>query len=89
LGGLKNSDAWVKLAQHNNIGWWATSALESNIGLNAIAQWTATKKIQVPHGLGTGSLYTNNIPSPLVVSKGQLVYDVSKRWDLGEVKGKN
>ena len=50
---------------------------------------TATKNIQVPHGLGTGSLYTNNIPSPLVVSKGQLVYDVSKRWDLGEVKGKN
>jgi o-succinylbenzoate synthase len=85
LGGLKNSDAWVKLAQHNNIGWWATSALESNIGLNAIAQWTATKNLQVPHGLGTGSLYSNNIPSPLVVSNGQLVYDGSKGWDLGNL----
>jgi o-succinylbenzoate synthase len=85
LGGLKNSDAWVKLAQHNNIGCWATSALESNIGLNAIAQWTATKNLQVPHGLGTGSLYSNNISSPLVVSNGQLVYDKSKKWELGEV----
>jgi o-succinylbenzoate synthase len=85
LGGLKNSDAWVNLAQHNNIGWWATSALESNIGLNAIAQWTATKNLLVPHGLGTGSLYTNNISSPLVVSNGQLVYDGSKGWDLGEL----
>lgn len=82
LGGLSNSEAWVNLAQHNNIGWWATSALESNIGLNAIAQWTATQHLQVPQGLGTGSLYSNNIPSPLTVSNGQLVYDKSKKWEL-------
>lgn len=85
LGGLSNSEAWVKLAQHNNIGWWATSALESNIGLNAIAQWTATQHLQVPQGLGTGSLYTNNIPSPLTVSNGQLVYDKSKKWELTDI----
>jgi o-succinylbenzoate synthase len=82
LGGLKNSEAWVNLAQQQNIGWWATSALESNIGLNAIAQWTATQHLEVPQGLGTGSLYTNNIPSPLVVSNGQLVYDKSKVWEV-------
>lgn len=81
LGGLKNSEAWVKLVQQHNIGWWATSALESNIGLNAIAQWTSTQQVQLPQGLGTGSLYTNNISSPLVVSHGQLVYDKGKKWD--------
>jgi len=89
LGGLSNSEVWVKLAQQHNIGWWATSALESNIGLNAIAQWTATQHLQVPQGLGTGSLYTNNIPSPLVVSNGQLIYDERKGWELGEVLNLN
>jgi O-succinylbenzoate synthase len=83
LGGLSNSEAWVKLAQQNDIGWWATSALESNIGLNAIAQWTSTQQLTLPQGLGTGSLYTNNITSPLVVSNGQLVYDKGVKWEVG------
>ncbi len=85
LGGLKNSEAWVKLAQQQQIGWWATSALESNIGLNAIAQWTSTQHLTLPQGLGTGSLYTNNITSPLVVSNGQLVYDTNKKWELLDI----
>ena len=63
------------------IGWWATSALESNIGLNAIAQWTSTFKNKMPQGLGTGSLYTNNISSPLVVKNGFLFFDVNKWWE--------
>ncbi|MBP9186858.1 MAG: o-succinylbenzoate synthase [Bacteroidia bacterium] len=86
LGGLKNSEHWVKLAHKNNIGWWATSALESNIGLNAIAQWTSTQQLQTPQGLGTGSLYANNINSPLLVNNGKLSYNTSLNWEveLGE-----
>lgn len=65
LGGFAESDAWIKLALKNDIGWWATSSLESNIALNALAQWCSTHQVQLPQGLGTGSLYKNNIPSPL------------------------
>lgn len=64
-GGFKESDRWIELAGNRNIGWWATSALESNIGLNAIAQWVARYNPTMPQGLGTGALYTNNFPSPL------------------------
>ena len=64
-GGFKESDRWIELAENRNIGWWATSALESNIGLNAIAQWVARYNPTMPQGLGTGALYTNNFPSPL------------------------
>ncbi len=74
VGGFKDSEEWVQLAQTLNIGWWATSALESNIGLNAIAQWTAKMKTTMPQGLGTGSLFTNNINSPLQIIKDNLVY---------------
>ncbi|MFS4447201.1 o-succinylbenzoate synthase [Maribacter sp. 2307UL18-2] len=75
VGGYKGSAEWIALASKLNIGWWVTSALESNIGLNAIAQWTFTLKNALPQGLGTGSLFTNNIESPLKVSKGTLSYD--------------
>lgn len=75
VGGYKGSMEWITLANKMNIGWWVTSALESNIGLNAIAQWTFTLKNPMPQGLGTGSLFTNNIESPLKVSKGALSYD--------------
>lgn len=64
-GGFEESDRWIELAENRNIGWWATSALESNIGLNAIAQWVARYNPTMPQGLGTGALYTNNFPSPL------------------------
>ncbi|CEJ71420.1 L-Ala-D/L-Glu epimerase [Chryseobacterium oranimense G311] len=64
-GGFSGSDEWISLAEEQNIGWWITSALESNIGLNAIAQYTYTKKNPMPQGLGTGSLFVNNFESNL------------------------
>lgn len=77
IGGYRGSREWIDLACRMDIGWWVTSALESNIGLNAIAQWSFTLGNPLPQGLGTGSLFTNNIESPLKVSKGTLSYDPS------------
>jgi len=82
VGGYKASEEWIKLAEQNNIGWWITSALESNIGLNAIAQWTYTLQNELPQGLGTGQLYFNNFTSPLNISQGKLFYDPSISWNL-------
>ncbi|WPO92266.1 o-succinylbenzoate synthase [Chryseobacterium sp. YR459] len=65
VGGFFGSDEWISLAENQNIGWWITSALESNIGLNAIAQYTFTKKNPMPQGLGTGALFVNNFESDL------------------------
>lgn len=64
-GGFAGSDEWISLAEDQNIGWWITSALESNIGLNAIAQYTFTKKSPMPQGLGTGALFVNNFETSL------------------------
>lgn len=75
VGGFSGSDEWISLAEKNNIGWWITSALESNIGLNALAQYTYNKKNPMPQGLGTGSLFTNNFPSPLVLKGENLWYE--------------
>ncbi len=80
VGGFKGCEEWIELAEKYNIGWWITSALESNVGLNAIAQWTFTLENDRPQGLGTGSLYLNNFESPLVVKNGHLWYDVSRKW---------
>lgn len=74
VGGWKGSDEWIQLAESQNTGWWITSALESNIGLNAIAQWAHTLNNPLPQGLGTGSLFTNNFPSRLNVVKDQLFF---------------
>jgi o-succinylbenzoate synthase len=82
VGGFKGSQDWIDLAESKHIGWWVTSALESNIGLNAIAQWTYTLKSQLPQGLGTGGLFTNNIQAPLTVAFGQLFYDLKTKWNL-------
>lgn len=82
VGGFKGSSAWIQLAKKQDIGWWITSALESNIGLNAIAQWTYTLNNQMPQGLGTGSLFTNNFESPLEVKNGHLQYNNSKDWNF-------
>lgn len=60
-GSISGCDEWISLAQHRNIGWWATSALESNVGLNAIAHWVAKYHPTMPQGLGTGQIYENNI----------------------------
>jgi o-succinylbenzoate synthase len=75
IGGFNGSDEWINLAKKQNIEWWITSALESNIGLNAIAQYTFTKNNLLPQGLGTGGLFTNNTPSNLVVKNGTLILD--------------
>jgi len=86
IGGFQGSDTWISLATSMGIGWWITSALESNIGLNAIAQYTASKKSSQPQGLGTGSLFSNNIASPLQVIDGTIRYNKNKNWDAGHLK---
>ncbi|WP_027001171.1 o-succinylbenzoate synthase [Hugenholtzia roseola] len=74
LGGLQKSKFLIELAQEKGIGWWLTSALESNIGLNAIAQFAAQYDLALPQGLGTGGLYHNNIPSPLTLESEELYF---------------
>lgn len=71
-GGISGTKEWIEIAESQNIDWWMTSALESNIGLNAICQLTAEYNNPLPHGLGTGSLYTNNVPSSLQVENGMI-----------------
>ena len=80
VGGFSGSQQWIDIANSLNIKWWITSALESNIGLNAIAQWTYTLKNSMPQGLGTGGLFTNNFDSPLNVKNGILHYDLKQHW---------
>ena len=74
-GGIYGCNEWITLAEVRQIGWWITSALESNIGLNSIAQWCATLGNSLPQGLGTGTLYSNNIPLPLEIRNDQLWYN--------------
>jgi len=80
LGGFQASEEWIHLANENNIDWWVTSALESNIGLSAIAQWTYQVKKMKYQGLGTGQLYTNNIESPLNIIGEELFYHPENKW---------
>ena len=82
LGGFVATQSWINLAKKESVGWWITSALESNIGLNAIAQWTYALGISRPQGLGTGKLFSNNIDSPLEINNGRLYYLHSKKWKL-------
>jgi len=86
IGGFKGSADWINAAKKLGIDWWITSALESNIGLNAISQFTYTFKNNLPQGLGTGGLYTNNFASPLVVINGQIKYDKLLHWDISSLK---
>ena len=74
-GGIGGSEEWIELAAERGIGSWVTSALESNIGLNAIAQWTATLMPTLPQGLGTGMLFTDNIDYPLLIEGDCLWFD--------------
>ena len=80
-GGFRGTLEWISIAEKYKIGWWITSALESNIGLNAIAQFTYTLNNPMPQGLGTGSLYTNNFDCPLDVRNGALHYDPEVKWE--------
>ena len=82
IGGFRGTLEWISLAEKLKIGWWITSALESNVGLNAIAQFTYLQNNLMPQGLGTGSLYTNNFDCPLTVFDGQLWYENDKNWNI-------
>ena len=79
-GGFASIQNWINLAEKEGVKWWITSYLESNIGLNAIAQFVSLYKNSEHHGLGTGSLYYNNIASPIVINKGYLQYGPSFTW---------
>lgn len=83
IGGMRTTDTWIREAEERGIFWWATSSLESNIGLSALCQWVAQKETKALQGLGTGQVYANNIPSPLVLEKTTVRYDNKKSWDLG------
>ena len=74
VGGFSGSDEWISIAESLNIGWWITSALESNIGLNAICQYTYSKKNPLPQGLGTGALFTNNFKTNLHLEGDKMCY---------------
>ena len=82
VGGFRGTLEWIAIAGKLNIGWWITSALESNVGLNAIAQFTFLQNNLMPQGLGTGGLYTNNFDCPLEVLNGQLWYQKGKDWQF-------
>lgn len=84
-GGFKGAEEWIGLAKEQQTGWWVTSALESNIGLNAIAQWAYTLHNPMPQGLGTGQLYTNNIISPLTLKGSALRYEPEQEWELSKL----
>ena len=81
LGGHAATRRWIALAEARSIGWWITSALESNIGLNAVAQLTGEYDVHgFAQGLGTGQLYHNNIAAPLHINGGALRYDPAGTW---------
>jgi L-alanine-DL-glutamate epimerase-like enolase superfamily enzyme len=82
LGGFRATSEWITIARSRNIGWWITSALESNIGLNAICQFTYDQGVIAEQGLGTGQLFTNNVDSPLELYRNSIRYNNRKGWDL-------
>lgn len=85
VGGFEESDEWISISEESGIKWWATSALESNVGLNAIAQWCSTKENPMYQGLGTGQLFENNINSPLRIENAALEYSEDP-WDISIFK---
>ena len=79
-GGFRGCSEWIRIAESKGIGWWITSALESNVGLNAIAQFTGQYPVGIPQGLGTGMIYENNFDSPLRVRNGLLFSEPGGTW---------
>jgi o-succinylbenzoate synthase len=79
-GGFSESMEWISLADHYNLGWWITSALETPVGLNAIAQFTSQFQPELPQGLGTGNVFENLFDHPLVVENGFLVLKKDQEW---------
>ena len=89
LGGLAACEAWIDEAERLGSQWWINSLLELNIGLNAICQWTSArqpKEVERVHGLGTGQLYANNIPSPLRLDACGLRVDPAGSWDFRSIQ---
>jgi O-succinylbenzoate synthase len=83
-GGLQGCEEWISLAESRGVRWWITSALESNIGLNAICQFTANYPVTIPQGLGTGSIYSDNFTAPLTVEKGYISCKDKPKWNAEE-----
>jgi len=81
-GGFQGCREWISQAEALGIEWWITSALESNIGLNAICQFTAEFNTYLPQGLGTGAIYADNFRSPLTVINGSILHDNGAQWDV-------
>jgi len=81
-GGIAGCHQWIEIAKEMKVGWWITSALESSIGLNAIAQLAANYDNSLHQGLGTGKIYEDNFESPLEVKSGKLSYNKGKEWEL-------
>lgn len=77
IGGIYGTSEWIKLCKKYSVSWWITSALESNIGLNFIAQWVYKFKSPLVQGLGTGELFTNNLHTPLFLKKSQLFFSIN------------
>ncbi len=82
VGGFAQCEKWIDLVKKHQAGWWVTSALESNVGLSAIAQWNFKQNNPVASGLGTGALYTNNFKSPLYVKQGEIGYEPNQPWQI-------
>jgi len=81
-GGFFGTEAWIQVATRLNLKWWLTSALESSVGLNALAQFVSKFSPELPQGLGTGSIYTDNFPSPIAISGQNLRLNPRETWDL-------
>ena len=83
-GGFSGGEQWIEAAGEQGVGWWITSALESNVGLDAIAQWTASLDAKGAQGLGTGALYTNNFTMPLSLQGDRLRYLPEEKIDSAQ-----
>ena len=81
LGGFKSCEEWIHLAKPLSINYWPTSALESNLGLHAIAQWAGQLDLSIPQGLGTGGMYIDNITTPLEIKGEKLWLRDALSWD--------
>lgn len=84
IGGFSGAQEWIGLAEEAGVRWWVTSALESNVGLNALAQWTANLGVTMPQGLGTGGVFTNNFTTPLSLHGEKLSYSPDVSLDHGQ-----
>lgn len=83
-GGFSGATEWIEEAEKRGIGWWITSALESNVGLNAITQFTASVQARGPQGLGTGNLFTNNFTSPVFLEGDRLHFNPDSILDKSQ-----